>query len=147
MLLKFPSNFQRKSSPFPTCSKTISNQITSPLRLLKNFDASYVTLSPPLKVKIYKPLKKKHFFLANLQDISKFQIIKIFGEPQNFVKGQNSKGSIHRSKYFPQMSKCFHFFFFLQIIFCGAMFHLLCPIFFNQSFFVKSLNPNYFWTV
>ena len=41
--------------------------------------------------KIYKPLKKhfffKFFFLANLQDIFKFQIIKIFGEPHKFLKG------------------------------------------------------------
>ena len=32
------SNFQRKSNPFPTSFKTISNHITSPLRLLKSLN-------------------------------------------------------------------------------------------------------------
>ena len=87
------SNFQRKSNPLPTSFKTISNQITSPVRLLKNFNRSYVKMSP---------INCQFFFfkfciLANLQDISKFQIIKIFRDPLKFLKGQKSKGPIQRS--------------------------------------------------
>ena len=71
--------------------------------LLIKFNPSYVKC-PLLKVKISKTLKK-HFFLANLQNIFNLEIIKIFGEPQKFLKGQKSKGWIQRSKYFPQISK------------------------------------------
>ena len=39
-LLKFLTNFQRKSNLFPASFKIISNKITSPL--LKNFNPSYV---------------------------------------------------------------------------------------------------------
>ena len=39
-LPKFPTNFQRISNPFRTSFKIISNQSTSPLRLLKNFNPS-----------------------------------------------------------------------------------------------------------
>ena len=84
-----------------------------------------------------KSLKKnvflKFFLLAHSQNIFKFQIIKIFGKPQKFLKGQNAKGQIQRSKQFPQMSNVLKvkvFLFFAVFLFWGEpKFHRVCPIF------------------
>ena len=133
---RLPKHFQTKSNQFPTSFKTISNQITSPL--LKHFNPSYVKMSP-IKSQNLLTFKEKFFFqtffLANLQDIFKIQIIKILGEPQKFLKGQKSKGRIQRSKHFPQISKFFN----------SKCFHWFCP-FFSWPYFFYILNPKVFFS-
>ena len=128
------SNFQQisKENPFQTSFKTISRQITSPLRLLKNFNPGYLKMSP-IKCQEEKLFcfKFSIFFLTNFQDISKFLIIRIFGEPQNFLEGQKSKSQ----NTFPQCQgflkvKVFSFLSAKFLICVRPNLHWLWPIFF-----------------
>ena len=140
MLLIFPTNFQENSNPFHKFQNNYKPNHKSPVEKLQTKFFSKIF---QLKVKIYKPLKKKLFkfvFLANLQDVSKFQIIKIFGETQKFLEGQKSKGRIQGSKYFPQLSKhlesqSFYFFAIFFKFWGEPKFYWLCPKFLGQSFF------------
>ena len=111
VLLKFPTNFQ-----FPKKIQFISKKFQNYFKPNHKSPKTVEKLQPklcknvsPLKVKIYKPLKKNfffsNFFLATLQDICKLQIIKIFGDHQKFLKDQKSKGGILRSEYFSKISK------------------------------------------
>ena len=88
---------------------------------------------------LIKSLKKKKlffsiFFLANLQDISKVQIIKIFGELPKFRKGQKSKLLKSQSDFFLPIFFGFTPSFFFFFLGGGGG---------GQSFFSKFLIKNF----
>ena len=110
-------NFQRKSSPFPTSFKTISNKITSHARLLKNFNQVFKKC-PPLKVKIYKLLMKinnfffKIFFLQICNIFLSSKSLKSFGNLKGFSKVKSQKVGSKGQNTFPKCqsflkSNCF----------------------------------------
>ena len=129
---KFSNKIQSISNKF----QNYSNQITSPL--LKNFNPSYVKMSPIKSQNLYT-FKEQTFFLANLHELFKFQIIKIYGEPQKF-QGSKFKRSDAKVKILTQNVKAsfFAFFFSLECIKVSLVLNPKFYFFLTSIFFFTS---------
>ena len=75
VLLTFQTNFQRKSNPFPTSFKTISNQITIPLRILKKFQPKVCKYFP---IKSQKVRSKGQNPFPKCQSFLKVKVFSLF---------------------------------------------------------------------